>query len=698
MKKVVLFFSVLFISAAMLNAAPSTRYITENTCARAKAAVLKKGCTISEKLIDRGINQAASFWTSADGSHDEFVDFCAKNFCKNLEEKDQLFERLCTNFETILGHNNRVTIELLRPSHVRGFDYLPIDEIFGAYNGLAHFNEDMFNNKVAFIVIINFPHFTLREKVNNGENWTTRQWGYVRLGDVFTNRAPASAEQHINAATASAENYIANYNIYMGMVWSDKNIRYWSQDVKLITHWGLRDEIKAAYSDPVSGTDKQGIIYNILTRITNQTIPEDVINKDEYIWYPSSNQTYVQRVEIKGKSENNKRYEHLLRNFKAIKASDEYYEEDNFITRKFEGEYEISVEQAEQLFNDLLSSPQVKEVAELISKRLGRKLQPFDIWYDGFKARSTMDQQKLDELTRKKYPSTKAFANDLPNILIKLGFTKDKAQFICDHVTVDASVGAGHAWESMMKSDNSLLRTRIGDNGMDYKGYNIGIHEFGHNVEQTISLHNVDNYFLRGVPNTAFTEALAFTFQNRDLELLGLTNNDTINEDLNTLDIFWGCYEIMGVSLVDIKTWQWMYAHPKANAEQLKTAVLNIAKEVWNQYYAPIFKTNDQVILACYSHMICDPLYLSAYPIGHLIDFQLEKYLNGKNLGTEVQRIYSMGRLTPDLWMQRAVGEKLSTTPLLKATSKAVEDVANYDKRIKKEKKDVKPSKKKGTK
>jgi len=345
-----------------------------------------------------------------------------------------------------------------------------------------------------------------------------------------------------------------------------------------------------------------------------------------------------------------------------------------------------------------LSSPQVKEVAELISKRLGRKLQPFDIWYDGFKARSTMDQQKLDELTRKKYPNTEAFAKDLPNILVKLGFTKDKAQFICNHVTVDPSVGAGHAWESMMKSDNSLLRTRIGDNGMDYKGYNIGIHEFGHNVEQTISLHDVDNYFMRGVPNTAFTEALAFTFQNRDLELLGLTNNDTINEDLNTLDIFWSCYEIMGVSLVDIKTWQWMYAHPKANAEQLRSAVLNIAKEVWNQYYAPIFRTNDQVILACYSHMICDPLYLSAYPIGHLIDFQLEKYLNGKNIGTEVQRIYSMGHLTPDLWLQRAVGEKLSTTPLLNATSKAVVDVANYDKRIKKEKKDVKPAKKKNSK
>ena len=176
MKKIYVFLTVFMSAIIMLNANPSNRYITEHSCSKAKAAILRKGCTISDKLIDRGLSQAAAFWTSADGSQDEFVEFCTKNFCMNLEEKDQLFERLCTNFETILGHNNRVTIELLRPSHVKGYESLPIDDIFGAYNGLAHFNADMFSNKIAFIVIMNFPHFTLREKVNNGENWTIRQW------------------------------------------------------------------------------------------------------------------------------------------------------------------------------------------------------------------------------------------------------------------------------------------------------------------------------------------------------------------------------------------------------------------------------------------------------------------------------------------------------------------------------------------
>ena len=112
----------------------------------------------------------------------------------------------------------------------------------------------------------------------------------------------------------------------------------------------------------------------------------------------------------------------------------------------------------------------------------------------------------------------------------------------------------------------------------------------------------------------------------------------------------------MGVSLLDIRVWQWMYAHPDANAEQLRDAVIDLSKSIWNEFYAPVFKVKDQTILAIYSHMIDYPLYLSAYPIGYLISFQLQNYLQGKNLGTEVERIFSQGKLIPQYWMQKAVG------------------------------------------
>jgi hypothetical protein len=47
--------------------------------------------------------------------------------------------------------------------------------------------------------------------------------------------------------------------------------------------------------------------------------------------------------------------------------------------------------------------------------------------------------------------------------------------------------------------------------------------------------------------------------------------------------------------------------------------------------------------------MIKLPLYLSAYPLGHLIEFQISDYIKDKNLGNEMIRMCSQGRLTPNI-------------------------------------------------
>ncbi|MEF9931589.1 MAG: hypothetical protein RR770_04745, partial [Bacteroidales bacterium] len=150
--------------------------------------------------------------------------------------------------------------------------------------------------------------------------------------------------------------------------------------------------------------------------------------------------------------------------------------------------------------------------------------------------------------------------------------------------------------------------------------------------------------------------------------------NNSGKMDPNTvLDIFWGCYEIMGVSLVDMYVWRWLYENPDATAQQLKDAVIAKAKEVWNKYYEPVLGTKDSPILAIYSHMINSPMYLPNYPFGHIIEFQLEDYFagkmkqDGKDFASEIKRIYTQGTLTPQIWMQGAVGNNVSTDPMLKA-------------------------------
>jgi oligoendopeptidase F len=208
---------------------------------------------------------------------------------------------------------------------------------------------------------------------------------------------------------------------------------------------------------------------------------------------------------------------------------------------------------------------------------------------------------------------------------------------------------------------------------MNYKGFNIAIHELGHNVEQTFSLNAIDHYSLNGVPNTAFTEGLAFVFQARDMELLGLQSPDAQAEALKALNDFWATFEICGVGLVDMRAWHWMYEHPQATPEQMRDAVLQISKDVWNKFYAPVFGAKDVVLLGIYSHMINEFLYVPDYPLGHLIAFQLEEHMKkaGK-IGPEFERVARLGRLAPDLWMKNATGAPVGPEALLAAAEHAV--------------------------
>ncbi|KAF5034959.1 hypothetical protein DSECCO2_590670 [anaerobic digester metagenome] len=106
-----------------------------------------------------------------------------------------------------------------------------------------------------------------------------------------------------------------------------------------------------------------------------------------------------------------------------MKSVDQYSShQPTYIDRAFEGSMEISQEDVEQLFIDFVSSAQVKEVAKFIKARLGRELQPFDIWYNGFKSRGGVPEEQLTAITSKKYPNASALEADLPNILIKLGW------------------------------------------------------------------------------------------------------------------------------------------------------------------------------------------------------------------------------------------------------------------------------------
>lgn len=650
-------------------------FVMENTIQSTIEALSNRFGTEDSERIRKGVSQAASLWKEEDGTADEFREFCLDSYINDPDELKQVFDRISANFETIFGNFTRIAMNLRRPLELDMGEILPVDEVFGAYSPNTHFAEDFFASKMAFYIILNFPYYSLKEKNDHAAEWTRQDWAYARLGDVFDSRVPAAVNQDIVDASTRSDIYISAYNIYAARLTDSIGATYFPEGMKLLSHWNLRDEIKANYGRE-NAVIKQDLLYEAMKRIISQEIPVEVINADKYRWDPYRNTLEENGEAVEPTPEVNKRYSHLLDFYHAQRKADSYYSELNtYIRRSFESDMEIPLEDVEKLFTEYLSSPEVGRVAAVIRERLGRDLKPYDIWYDGFKTRTSIPSDTLEQMTRSKFPDREAMQAGLPQILVDLGFTREKADEVAAMVQVDPARGSGHAYGAEMRSEKSLLRTRILADGMDYKGYNIAMHEFGHNVEQTISLQDVDHYMLHGVPNTSFTEALAFIFQKKDLELLGFEDDDLHRKALGYLDSFWALNEIMAVSLVDIRSWKWMYDNPDATASDLRDAVNRISVEVWNAYLADVFGTSDQPILGIYSHMINYPLYLPNYAYGQIIQFQLEEFLNGRNFGEEVVRIFSQGRLSPEQWMIEAVGENLSVQPIFRAVRDALETV-----------------------
>ena len=641
------------------------------------AVIIMTGCTTSTKekntlyegiefadaRMERGVKQAAALWTEEDGSAEDFKAFVEANYARTEEERTALFESLSRMMEKLNESADMLTVELLKPTQLTNAgEPTEIDWIMSGYDTRAHLMDDLFANKVAFITILNFPFYSLEEKNTLGQNWSRREWAEARLGDVFTSRVPAKIQARLTETMAAAENYIADYNICMDRLRTEDGRQLFPDGMKLLSHWNLRDELKVDYNDQ----EKQEMIYQVMQRIVRQEIPQEVINNPEPIWYPYSNKVESQKSKVESR-EPDTRYQKILDIFHAMQQVDAYCPNmPTGIIRNFEGDIEIPAAEIDSLFRSLISSEQVQIVASEIKNRLGRELRPYDIWYDGFKARSGMDEEALSAETRKRFPDPITYEKKIAGMLTTLGFQKENAEEISRHIVVEPARGSGHAWPCMGHNEPSRLRTRIAPEGMDYKGYNIAVHEMGHNVEEVISLYKMDYYMLHGIPNTGFTETSAFLFQARDLQLLGY-GKQTMNRE-TVLDQFWGMYEIMGVSLVDMRMWQWLYDHPKATAAELREAVLRIAAEVWNAYYEPVLGEKDCVLLAIYSHMVNSPMYLPNYPIGHIVQFQLEQALadkEGQAWAEAYERWYRLGRLTPQEWMRQAVNGTLSVQPVL---------------------------------
>ncbi len=629
----------------------------------------------SERM-SRCINKICSLWTDNDGTFEELKSFCLENFIADPKELAETTQKFAKHLDTIDGYTREIYKLVSEPLHLETGELKHIDHMFAEYNPMAHISEDFFKTKLAFLVILNYPVYSLDEKNSLGKKWSSEQWAQARLADRFSHRIPSDVIQKISQTSSKSETYISQYNICMDKIIVGERKNIFPQGLKLISHWGLRDYLKTLYKDS-NGLEKQKIIEQILNRIIRQEIPAEVINNDKASWDPFTNKVCRDGNAIDAEAEQNVRYEHIISTFKSERMLDPWFKENpTAISRNFNLSLEISEDDVRKMFASVLNSNTVKKCAAYISQKLGRALQPIDIWYAGFKDASVLKEEELTSAIRKKYKNINDFQSGIYEILLKLGFAPDKAAYLSSNIVIDASRSAGHAMGAGGKGFKSHLRTRFDNGQIDYISYNTAMHELGHCVEQVFSLDGVPSTLMSGVPNTAFTEAFAFVFQARDQEVLGVAGNNREAGHLKTLHCLWHCFELCGVSLVCMDLWSHMYKNQEITAQELKEFILSKASEVWNKWYAPIFGEENSVLLAAYSHMINYGLYLPNYPIGEIIRCQIENHLKGKSLAEEMEKLCTQGCLTPNLWLEKGMGHALSTKFILEEAEIALEELA----------------------
>ncbi len=361
--------------------------------------------------VERGVRQAAALWRDTDGDARAFEAFAKEQFAASGVPLDTLFGRLEAVSEALDGHGVEIGRALSWWTQVDTGPMQPIDPLLATYDPGAHLLDDLFANKVAFAALLNFPLTSLDERLQAGQGWTRRQWAEARLANRFARRVPAAVSQLIARANAASDLYVAGYNVWAHHLLDAAGARPFEKGKRLLSHWNLRDEIKAQYAQE-GGLARQRLLATVMERIVTQTIPKAVVDDPTVDWDPVANLVRPApaaeieggrppRAKVDGAREPDTRYLMLRDCFLAMKAADPYSPTaPTHMARKFDLERELPEARVVALLEQVLGAPEVRQVAALVQRRLGRPLEAHDIWYDGFRPRTRFTEADLDQRTR----------------------------------------------------------------------------------------------------------------------------------------------------------------------------------------------------------------------------------------------------------------------------------------------------------
>jgi hypothetical protein len=623
----------------------------------------------------RGVAQVAARWSDEDGDAGAFADFCEKNFVAIPAERTRLLDRLERAMSTVTGHLYEIRRDLRWWTDVRTDSVAGVDDVLARFDPAPDLSDQLYRQKVGFLALLNFPRSDLPEMLREGGAWSVDRWAESRLAQSFGPRIPTALSERARRVGHEASVFVSGFHVPVETLVDSTGKRWLPAGRKLLAHWLVREEVKANYGDREHGLARQRALMWVMARHIDGTIPAGVMDGSNTLDWNSERNTLggTPATALHGPQ----RYAHWLSHRDLAFEFDRLYPEaPTAIARKFDLDREIPEAEVERLLTDLLGHPVMAKAAAWLRQRLGRALEPHDIYFEDIA--EVKPAEEMNAAVKRLFPDEKAFERKLPEVLKGLGFKPDEAEFLGSRIRVEIARGSGHAMRPGMPEYGAWLRTSRLDAELGWDGFDTAMHELGHNLEQLCSTHFAPRPLLRGVPNTACTEAFAFLYQSLGRQVLGLETTAQAERafHVDSLATMLAAFQIAGPSLLELHTWRWIYANPKATPEQLRAEVLAIAERLWSRFYEPHFGKDPYHILAAYQHMIGHPLYLADYTIGHVMSHQIRSFLNGRDLATETRRITSIGSVTPDAWMRKAVGEPLSIEPLARNAAAAIAALA----------------------
>ena len=622
----------------------------------------------------RGVEHTASLWRGDDGDADAFADFCTTHFIGDVDQLPVLVSRLETALEQVGGHLYEMRRTLRRWSDLRGEPFGKVDDLLATFDPAPDLSEQFWRQKLAFLARLNLDRPDLATMLRDGTTWSTDQWATVRISRAFGPRIPGDVADLVRTLSFKSSKFVSEFHVPVGTLVDETGCRWFEPDRALIAHWLIREEIRAAYAAE-GGLARQRALMWVMRRHIDGTIPQSIMDRTATgDWNAQANT--IDGGDC-GPVLGPIRYEHWCDNIRVAKALDAHHDEHpTALRRKFDLEREIPEDDVVRQLELLLEAPARAGLAELMKRRLGRSLEPQDIYFDELAPPTAAAD--LDAAVRDRFGDHRGFELALPQVLEQLGYSHGDANFLGSRIRVEIARGAGHAMRPYLPEYTAWLRTNSLEHELGWDGFDTAMHELGHNIEQLCSTNFVPRPALRGVPNTACTEAFAFLYQGLAKSVLKLPIDDPDGaKDMACAERLMEACQIAGPALLEIHVWRWIYDNPNAGPEAIGNTVLRVAQELWSTYFEAHFGPDPYAILGAYQHMVGYPLYLADYALGHMISHQIIRHMDGRDLATETRRICSIGLLTPNAWMQRAVGSNIDAQVLTNDAAGAVERLLN---------------------